>query len=108
MRISGATPEEAAALSSADELVPEPTDRWVRCVTVRASRALVYRRLCRLTATPHGFDIIDFFGRTSPEYLIPGAERLRVGQNLLIFSIADSSGGVHRWNFPTGIPSRIW
>ena len=87
LRITGATAEEVAASSPADALIPEPTDRWVRCITVRASRAVVYRWLCQFTVAPYSFDVIDFFGRMSPGRLTPGADELRVGQSFLIFSI---------------------
>lgn len=87
LRITGATAEEVAASSPADALIPEPTDRWVRCITVRASRAVVYRWLCQFTVAPYSFDVIDFFGRRSPGRLTPGADELRVGQSFLIFSI---------------------
>ena len=87
LRITGATAEEVAATSPADVLIPKPTDRWVRCITVRASKAVVYRWLCQFTVAPYSFDVIDFFGRRSPGRLTPGADELWVGQSFLIFSV---------------------
>ena len=87
LRCTRATPDEIAAPSPADDMVPADCDRWVRCITINAPHPRVYRWLCQLTVAPYSFDAIDFPGRRSPRELTPGAERLRIGQHFLIFEV---------------------
>ena len=87
LRHTRATADEVAAHSPADDLMRADCDRWVRCITVNVPHQTVYRWLCQLTVAPYSIDAIDFPGRRSPRVLIPGAERLRIGQHFLIFAI---------------------
>ncbi|MFT4246350.1 MAG: hypothetical protein QM571_07590 [Micrococcaceae bacterium] len=89
LRYTRATQSEIATSSPADDLMPENSERSIRCITIAASTSTVYRWLCQLTLAPYSFDTIDFLGRRSPRKLVPGAGKIKIGQNFLIFSITD-------------------
>lgn len=95
LRHTRATPSEIAQRSAADDLLPGDGDRWVRCITIDAPPEYVYRWLCQLTVAPYSFDAVDFAGRRSPRTLTPGAERLRIGQEFLIFAITGFADGAY-------------
>jgi len=79
----GANPEEVAARYPCDDLCPSPEARYHRAVTAAASPPILFRWLCQLRAAPYSYDALDNGGRASPQELIPGLERLEVGQTVM-------------------------
>lgn len=76
----GATDDEHARAYPADTLIPAPVARMTRAVSVAAPPDLAWRWLCQLALAPYSYDWIDNRGRRSPRTLVPGTERLEVGQ----------------------------
>ena len=93
LRLTNATASDVARRSPADDLMPDPAERWVRCIDIEAPPAHVYRWLCQLTVAPYSIDAIDNLGRRSPRALTPGADQLAVGQHFLIFAITSFTPG---------------
>jgi hypothetical protein len=86
----GSTPEERERTLPCDELVPDPKQVLLRAVDIDAPRRLVYRWLCQLRYAPYSYDLIDNFGRRSPQELTPGADQLEPGQRMVaVFRLAD-------------------
>jgi len=84
----GATALERARRYPCDELVFAADDTYYRAVDVAAPPELVFRWLCQLRAAPYSYDLIDNFARRSPSQLVPGLERLALGQRaMIIFEI---------------------
>jgi len=74
--------------------VPEPNETFFRCVRVAAPKEIVWRWMCQLRVAPYSYDWLDNAGRESPRILTPGAERLTVGQRILIiFRIVEFNDG---------------
>jgi hypothetical protein len=44
--------------------------------------------LCQLKVAPYSYDLLDNGGRPSPQHLVPGVERLVVGERVMIFELA--------------------
>ena len=86
----GATPAEVAATVPADTLVDRPRARWVRAASSTGSPAMLWRWVTQLTVAPYSYDVLDNLGRRSPRTLTPGAERVVVGQRLLVLFVVDS------------------
>ncbi|MGH9883736.1 MAG: hypothetical protein ACRD6N_20115, partial [Pyrinomonadaceae bacterium] len=73
-----------------------PNDALFRGVTIHASPEMVFRWLCQLRVAPYSYDLIDNFGRQSPQQLTPGLNQLAVGQDLMtIFDLVDFSLNQH-------------
>ena len=66
-----------------------------RAVTVDAPPPVVFRWLCQLKVAPYSYDLLDNGGRRSPQHLVPGVERLVVGERVLIFELASFAPGEH-------------
>ena len=81
----GSTAAERARPFPCDGLVPEPADALFRAVDVAAPARVLFRWLCQLRAAPYSYDWIDNLGRQSPRRLLPGLERLAVGQRVMTF-----------------------
>jgi len=90
----GATAEEHAMPMACDRLLVGT--RVHRAVTVDAPASVVFRWLCQLKLAPYSYDLVDNLGRRSPRELVPGVERLAVGQRFMaIFSLTSFSYDEH-------------
>jgi hypothetical protein len=90
----GSTADERDRELACDELVPDPKLILLRAIDVDAPRPLVYRWLCQLRYAPYSYDLIDNFGRRSPQELTPGADELELGQRMVaIFKLAHFEPG---------------
>jgi hypothetical protein len=84
--------------TSAERAAPLPCDRHLpgagrvlhRAIDIDAPPATVFRWLCQLRAAPYSYDLIDNFGRRSPQTLTPGLDELHVGQSFMtIFDLVE-------------------
>jgi hypothetical protein len=78
----GSTAAEREQPFPCDELIDAPREELFRAVDVAAPAAVTYRWLCQLRAAPYSYDKLDNLGRRSPQQLVPGLERLEVGQQV--------------------------
>lgn len=79
-----------------DNLLPGAPLRAHRAVSVHAQPSIVFRWLCQLRLAPYSYDLLDNFGRRSPRELVPGVERLEVGQRFMsIFSLTSFAQDEH-------------
>ena len=92
----GTTAAEAQGYYPADDLLPGPTVPMTRAVTVEAPVELAWRWLCQIAVAPYSYDWLDNRGRRSPRELTPGADRLEVGQLMMIFELLSFEDG-HHW-----------
>jgi hypothetical protein len=99
----GSTAAERAAAYPCDRLLPEPEAALFRAVDVAAPAAVGFRWLCQLRAAPYSYDLLDNFGRRSPQQLTPGLERLEVGQRVMtIFRLVEFEAGRSLTVFSSG------
>jgi hypothetical protein len=90
----GATAEERAMPMACDRLLLGTLVH--RATTVDAPASVVFRWLCQLKLAPYSYDLLDNLGRRSPRALVPGVERLAVGQRFMsIFSLASFAYDEH-------------
>jgi hypothetical protein len=86
----GSTPEERALGFPCDRHLPRVDDVLYRGIGVEAPAGLVFRWLCQLRVAPYSYDWIDNGGRQSPRRLVPGLDRLEIGQRLMsMFELVD-------------------
>ena len=105
----GSTAEERQAPFPCDRHVPEGGEALFRAVDVEAPPQILFRWLCQLKTAPYSYDWIDNFGRQSPRRLIPGIERLEVGQHAMTyFEIVDFSENQHLTLRLTNPGTAIW
>jgi hypothetical protein len=107
----GSTASERARPLPCDEFLPDAGSVLHRAIDIDAPPATVFRWLCQLRAAPYSYDLIDNFGRRSPQRLTPGIEDLRVGQRFMtIFDLVEFEQDRHmtlvvreraRWAFGT-------
>ncbi|MFZ0061840.1 MAG: hypothetical protein WAL47_07355 [Pyrinomonadaceae bacterium] len=84
----GTTPDERTRDFPCDAALNQIDDRLFRGITINAAPEVVFRWLCQLRAAPYSYDWIDNGGRQSPQELIPGLERLEIGQDVMtIFTL---------------------
>ena len=89
----GSTTEERAASYPCDDIIESPDNVLFRAVDVEAPAALVYRWLCQIRVAPYSYDLVDNFGRRSPQHLVDGLDELEVGQRFNIFRLAAFESG---------------
>lgn len=90
----GSTASERAAPYPCDALLPAAETTLWRAVDVAAPAPIVFRWLCQLRAAPYSYDLLDNFGRRSPQELTPGLERLEAGQRVMtIFRLVEFEPG---------------
>lgn len=86
----GTTAAEQARSFPCDRAVDLNDQQLWRGITIDASAACVWRWLCQLRVAPYSYDLIDNFGRRSPQQLTPGLDQLQVGQTvMLMFELID-------------------
>lgn len=83
----GATVAEQAMPFPCNHYLPDADHSYFRAVEVHASVSRLFRWLCQLRVAPYSYDWIDNFGRQSPRQLIPGLEKVEVGQRMMIFQL---------------------
>lgn len=98
----GATAADLARPYAADSVFEGPAVAMTRAVAVDAPVDLAWRWLCQIAVAPYSYDWIDNRGRRSPRELTPGADRLEVGQLMMIFELL-SFEPRHHW---TGVTTR--
>jgi hypothetical protein len=91
----GTTAAERRRRYPCDDVLPEHQRALFRAVTVAAPPAVVFRWLCQLKLAPYSYDLLDNGGRRSPQHLVPGVERLEVGERVLIFELASFAVDEH-------------
>lgn len=92
----GVTPAEQRQAFPCDRHLRDADEALYRGVDVAAPAPLVFRWVCQLKAAPYSYDWIDNFGRRSPRQLIPGLERLRVGERVMTgFELVDFAPDQH-------------
>lgn len=92
----GAEPGEIALALPCDPLLPDAALVLHRAVSVDADVPLVYRWLCQLRAAPYSYDLLDNFGRRSPQRLTPGLDVLAPGQRVMtVFRLVSFERDAH-------------
>jgi hypothetical protein len=86
----GTTPDECAVPLPCDRHLPGAGSVMHRAIDIDAPPRTVFRWLCQLRVAPYSYDLIDNFGRRSPQRLTPGLEKLEVGQRFMtIFDLVE-------------------
>ena len=89
-QIWGTQPHELDLIFPCNQIIPDPDDALYRGITVQAHPKVVFRWLCQMRVAPYSYDWIDNFGRRSPPHLIPGLDKLAIGQEVMrIFELVD-------------------
>lgn len=91
----GSTPEERRRRYPCDDVLPEHEQGLFRAMAVDAPPPVVFRWLCQLKLAPYSYDLVDNFGRRSPQHLVPGVDRLAVGDKVAIFELASFAVDEH-------------
>ena len=92
----GTSAAERQLVFPCDALLPEPDSQLYRGVTIKAAPEIIFRWLCQLRVAPYSYDWIDNAGRQSPPELIPGLDRLEIGQDVMtIFTLVDFKPNEH-------------
>jgi hypothetical protein len=86
----GSTAAERAASYPCDEHISEKAASCFRAVDVDAPPDVTFRWLCQLRVAPYSYDLLDNFGRQSPQELKEGLDRLEIGQRFMtVFELVD-------------------
>jgi hypothetical protein len=80
----GTTLIEESSGHPAAVFATRPYEVWIRAIDVDADPATVFRWLCQVRVAPYSYDLLDNLGRRSPRRLTTGADRLSVGQWVMI------------------------
>jgi hypothetical protein len=104
----GTTAAELERHYPADDLLEGSTVPMTRAVTVEAPVELSWRWLCQIAVAPYSYDLLDNRGRRSPRELTPGADRLEVGQLMMIFELTSFADGHHWTGVTTPRASRLF
>ena len=92
----GTTPDERQRSFPCDASLPHVDAQLYRGITIKASPEVVFRWLCQLRVAPYSYDWIDNGGRQSPKELVPGLERLEIGQDVMtIFTLTSFTPNEH-------------
>jgi hypothetical protein len=94
-RFWNTTAAENTAIYPAHRYAITPYRTFLRAVDVAAPPAAVFRWLCQLKVAPYSYDWLDNRGRRSPRELTHGAEKLAIGQRLMIARIVEFEPGRH-------------
>lgn len=90
----GSTPAERARSYPCDRLLPGAGTTLFRAVDVAAPATLGFRWLCQLRVAPYSYDLLDNFGRRSPQRRTPGLDQLEAGQRVMtIFRLVEFEPG---------------
>ena len=90
----GITIEERQLKFPCDRFAHRFSGAWFRGITICAEPENVFKWLCQMRVAPYSYDWIDNLGRISPQKLIPGLDRLEIGQNIMtIFKLIDFAPG---------------
>jgi hypothetical protein len=84
----GTTVDERLRHYPCDDVLPGSDQALFRAVPVDAPPSVVFRWLCQLKAAPYSYDLLDNRGRRSPQHLVPGVDRLVLGERVMIFELA--------------------
>jgi hypothetical protein len=96
IRTWGTTAAERTRPFPCDAVLRDADEAYHRGISVEAAPAVVFRWLCQLRAAPYSYDWIDNFGQRSPPRLVPGLDRLEVGQRVMtIFDLVSFEPGRH-------------
>lgn len=86
----GVSPHEINMQYPCDGLLNNFDESLFRGITIHAGPQIIFQWLCQLRIAPYSYDWIDNFGRKSPEKLIPGLDKLEIGQTVMtIFKLID-------------------
>jgi hypothetical protein len=90
----GATAAEIAAEYPCDRFAVGATRSCHRATDSAADAGLVFRWFCQLRIAPYSYDLLDNWGKPSPQALMPGLDELELGQQFMtIFRLVDFSPG---------------
>lgn len=93
----GTTEADLARAYPADTVLGGAVTALTRAVHVAAPPELTWRWLCQIAVAPYSYDWIDNRGRRSPQELVPGADRLRLGQRMAVVFELVSVDPPYQW-----------
>ncbi|WP_022664762.1 hypothetical protein [Desulfospira joergensenii] len=92
----GMIPREHDLAFPCDQCGKNFSDTYFRGITIHAEPKRIFPWLCQMRVAPYSYDWIDNLGRKSPQRLIPGLDRLEIGQKIMfIFDLIDFQQNVH-------------
>lgn len=91
----GSTAAERRRRYPCEDLLDAPDRVLFRAVSIDATPPVVFRWLCQLKLGPYSYDLIDNGARRSPRHLVPGADRLVIGEAISIFRLASFEPDEH-------------
>ncbi len=86
-RTWGTEPDERLMEFPCDRFMERFDDIYYRGVTIQSQPEVIYQWLCQLRVAPYSYDLLDNFGRKSPQNLIPGLDELAVGQRIAVIGV---------------------